>query len=167
MTLKEFNNLSLEAAKEQLFRCCGSTAWSKKLAAKIPFNSIEDLKIESDKIWATATKKSILEAFAQHPKIGENKALDKKFASTKEWASGEQSAVNLASDLVLKELAEGNVNYQKKFGFIFIVCASGKNASEMLEILKLRMQNPADLELKIAAAEQNKITHLRIDKLFL
>ena len=93
------------------------------------------------------------------------KSLEKKFA-TKEWASAEQSGVGGASVDVLNELAAGNSEYEKKFGYIFIVCATGKSAQEMLELLKKRLPNSPEAELKIAAREQNKITHLRIDKLF-
>ena len=91
--------------------------------------------------------------------------MQKKFA-TKEWASNEQSGVNEASDTILNELANRNEEYEKKFGFIFIVCATGKSASEMLELLNKRLPNTPDTEIKIAAREQNKITHLRINKLF-
>jgi 2-oxo-4-hydroxy-4-carboxy-5-ureidoimidazoline decarboxylase len=107
-----------------------------------------------------------LEAFTHHPKIGDAKSLAEKFATTKEWASNEQSGVNEASILTLNKLAEGNKAYEEKFGYIFIVCATGKSASEMLSLLESRITNTPEVEIEIAMREQNKITHLRIDKLF-
>lgn len=166
MTLQHFNTSSLEHQKEELFKCCGSTTWSEQLSRETPFASMEELKTESDKIWFSCDKKDWLEAFTHHPKIGEVKSLEKKFASTAQWASGEQTSVNSASQNVLTELKDLNVEYEKKFGYIFIVCASGKSADEMLMLLKERLTNEPEDEIKIAMNEQNKITHLRIDKLF-
>jgi len=166
MTLDHFNNLSASQQKEDLFKCCGSTTWSEKLAHKSPFASIEKLKQLSDETWWQCEQKDWLEAFTHHPKIGDVKSLEKKFASTKEWASGEQSSVTTASQEVLHQLKGRNEAYEKKFGYIFIVCATGKSASEMLGLLNNRLLNSPNAEIKIAAQEQNKITHLRIDKLF-
>ena len=102
-----------------------------------------------------------------HPKIGEKVGEMNKHKATKEWAEQEQSGVKNANQNILDELDQTNKEYLTKFGYIFIVCASGKSASEMLELLKLRIDNKPDYEIKIAAAEQNKITNLRIDKLFI
>lgn len=166
MTLLEFNLLPKNKAKEYLFACCGSSNWAEQLADKLPFDSIPKLKMQSDEIWSGASREDIMEAFSHHPKIGDLKSLEKKFAATSHWASGEQSSVNAASEEVLKRLAQGNNDYENKFGFIFIVCATGKSAQEMLDLLEKRLPNSMDKELKIAAEEQNKITHIRIDKLF-
>ena len=166
MTLQYLNTLTSQQLKEQLFNCCGSTKWAEQLLRKLPFNSIEELKYVSDKIWFECEKKDWLEAFTHHPKIGNVKSLEKKFASTAQWASGEQVSINAASQNVLVELKELNDLYENKFGYIFIVCATGKSAEEMLKLLKQRLPNNPEEEIKIAANEQNKITHLRIDKLF-
>ncbi|MEO5571226.1 MAG: 2-oxo-4-hydroxy-4-carboxy-5-ureidoimidazoline decarboxylase, partial [Bacteroidia bacterium] len=166
MTIGEFNSLTVQQQKDELFKCCGCLAWVDNLSEKIPFDSIEKLKIESDGIWFSLNEKDWLEAFTNHPKIGDIKSLEKKFASTKLWASGEQLGVNIATQNVLKELKEMNDEYEKKFGYIFIVCATGKSAEEMLSMLKSRLKNSSEEEIKIASQEQNKITHLRIDKLF-
>lgn len=166
MIIQQFNSLSTQHQKEELFKCCGCTIWSEKLIQQSPFVSIEKLKQSSDEIWWQCDHKDWMEAFTHHPKIGDIKSLEKKFASTKEWASGEQSSVATASQDVLHQLKDGNDAYEKKFGYIFIVCATGKSASEMLELLNIRLLNSPDAEIKIAAEEQNKITHLRIDKLF-
>ncbi len=167
MTLNEFNILSESEARTELFKCCGSTRWSEIVASKRPFNSISELKIISDSIWNSCVETDWLEAFTHHPKIGDKKLLEQKFAATAKWAANEQSGVNETDKNVIEELAKGNEEYENTFGFIFIVCATGKTASEMLELLKARIKNTQEVELKIAAIEQNKITHLRIDKLFL
>ncbi len=166
MTLQHFNTLIPQHQKEELFKCCGCSKWVEQLSKILPLSSVEELKINSDKIWFALNQKDWLEAFSHHPKIGDVKALEKKFASTAQWASGEQASVNAATQNVLNELRELNEEYENKFGYIFIVCATGKSAEEMLSFLKLRLKNNPDEEIKIAAAEQNKITHLRIDKLF-
>lgn len=165
MTIKEFNQLSVAEAKAEVFKCCGSSYWATKLVDNRPFASTDDLKVTSDTIWISAEESDWKEAFTHHPKIGDVSSLQKKFA-TKEWASKEQSGVDGASMEVLNALANGNNEYEKKFGYIFIVCATGKTAQEMLEMLNKRLPNNPKDELKIAAKEQNKITHLRIDKLF-
>lgn len=127
---------------------------------------MEELKEISDILWEQTTESDWMEAFSHHPKIGDVKSLEKKFASTAAWASGEQASVNEASQEVIQKLAKGNEDYEKKFGFIFIVCATGKSAPEMLELLEIRLPHEREKELRIAANEQNKITHIRLDKLF-
>jgi 2-oxo-4-hydroxy-4-carboxy-5-ureidoimidazoline decarboxylase len=107
-----------------------------------------------------------LEAFEQHPKIGDINSLKKQYANTVAWASNEQAGVDAASDEVLQALAKGNDDYERKFGYIFIVCATGKSAGEMLELLQSRLTNDPESEIKIGAEEQNKITKLRLEKLF-
>ena len=166
MTIEQFNKFNIDQAQQLLFNCCGSTIWSTKLAARRPFHSIVELKTDADKIWLQCEELEWRDAFLHHPKIGDIKSLAEKFASTKQWASGEQSAVNTAAQNVLTELKGLNDEYEKKFGFIFIVCATGKSAAEILLLLKQRLPNNPEKEIKIAANEQNKITHLRIDKLF-
>ena len=108
----------------------------------------------------------ILEAFSHHPKIGANiETLRAKFQQTAGWSASEQASVSQASDAVLQALAQGNIDYEAKFGYIFIVCATGKSAAEMLNLLQARLVNtPAD-EIKLAAAEQAKITRIRLEKL--
>ena len=107
-----------------------------------------------------------LEAFSHHPKIGASlDLLREKFASTHGWSSAEQSAVTGASEETLAALRDGNIRYEKKYGFIFIVCATGKSAAQMLEILNSRMNHSYEQELQIAAKEQAKITHLRLEKI--
>lgn len=166
MTIHQFNKLSASVQKQELFKCCGCTSWSEELVNNLPFQSVEELKKKSDQTWFSLTEKDWLDAFTHHPKIGDIQSLEKKFVSTKQWASGEQAGVNIAKQNILEELKKGNEDYEKKFGFIFIVCATGKSAEEMLDLLKQRLNNTPEEEIKIASGEQNKITHIRIDKLF-
>ncbi|HEX8331635.1 MAG TPA: 2-oxo-4-hydroxy-4-carboxy-5-ureidoimidazoline decarboxylase [Segetibacter sp.] len=166
MTLAEFHSLNDEEKKELLQRCCGSSAWVDKMLAAFPVEDLEDLFIKAENKWKDCKKEDWLEAFEHHPKIGDINSLKAKFANTAKWAEGEQSGVNETSQQVLEALAEGNKAYEDKFGYIFIVCATGKSAEEMLRILTLRLQNDPEDELRIAVAEQNKITKIRLEKLF-
>jgi len=165
MNLAELNNLSALELLPELGRCCGCKRWSEKLIAGRPFRSQEHLYQSSDQIWSKLSYADWLEAFNHHPKIGDLSALKAKFASTSEWAAGEQRGVALADDKVIEALATGNDAYEKKFGYIFIVCATGKSAAEMLALLQDRLANCAEDEIKIAMQEQNKITRLRLEKL--
>lgn len=165
MTISELNELSMTERYEKLLLCCGSAAWASQLNESFPVASFDHMLERSDAIWANVSKEDAMEAFSHHPKIGDIKSLEKKFASTKEWAGNEQSGVNTATHDVLRALSKGNEDYEQKFGYIFIVCATGKSADEMLTLLHKRLPNDAELEWKIAAAEQNKITHIRLNKL--
>lgn len=131
-----------------------------------PFASADALLSQADEIWSHLEKPDYLEAFRHHPEIGENLAeLRSKFARTAELSLGEQAGVTTASEATLLALRHGNQAYRERFGYSFIVCASGKSASEMLALLEQRLPNTADSELGLAAAEQAKITHLRLEKL--
>jgi 2-oxo-4-hydroxy-4-carboxy-5-ureidoimidazoline decarboxylase len=166
MRLGEFNKLSIIQAKNELLKCCGSNSWADKVMEQFPFSSINTIKSISDIVWFSCKKTDWLEAFSNHPKIGEKASDNSTFQSTKNWAENEQSGVQNAKSDLLSKLAEGNKHYADKFGFIFIICATGKSAEEMFENLNQRMNNDIEKEIRIAAEEQNKITHLRIDKLF-
>lgn len=163
--IEKLNNLSAEQAEQEFFKCCGSTTWAKEMAIARPFTSLENMFLISDTIWSKATEDDGLEAFTHHPKIGDRSNLEKKFASTSAWAGNEQAGVKSANDEVITLLAEGNQLYEKKFGFIFIVCATGKSAQEMLDLLNARIGNNRSEEIKIAMEEQNKITKIRLEKL--
>lgn len=165
MSLSEINSLNEPAARQLLTTCCGSARWVDDLLAARPFLHEDDLISKATKCWNSTTEKDWLEAFRHHPKIGDLENLKKKFAATQHLAGAEQSAVNTASEATLRSLAEGNEAYEKRFGFIFIVCATGKSAEEMLALLEQRIHNDRDAELRIAAAEQHKITLLRLKKL--
>ncbi len=165
MTLEELNTLDPHQLKEELATCCGSSTWVKMIATYFPADSLEELLEEAEAMWYECSEDDWKEAFAHHPKIGYVESLTKKFASTAQWASGEQSGVNVATASTIEALAEGNRLYEEKFGYIFIVCATGKSAEEMLGLLKSRLSNNPNEEIQMAAAEQNKITQLRLQKL--
>lgn len=166
MKLVEFNKLEEEQMRDELLKCCGSVRWANLMLQSYPFISLNEMKKKATMIWyEQCTEEDWLEAFSHHPKIGDVKSLQEKFSSTKEWAGNEQSGVQSASENVIEELAKGNKKYEDKFGFIFIVCATGKSAEEMLQLLKQRLPNNYEDEIKIAMEEQNKITHIRLEKL--
>jgi 2-oxo-4-hydroxy-4-carboxy-5-ureidoimidazoline decarboxylase len=119
----------------------------------------------AEEIWYSCKEDDWKEAFTHHPKIGDIDSLKEKFTSTAQWASGEQSGVNVAAQDILEALVTGNNMYEKKFGYIFIVCATGKSAKEMLDLLLARLRNDPQKEIQIAMGEQNKITKLRLEKL--
>ncbi|MEQ1675236.1 MAG: 2-oxo-4-hydroxy-4-carboxy-5-ureidoimidazoline decarboxylase [Chitinophagaceae bacterium] len=165
MTLHEFNILPKEQLIEELTRCCGSAAWVNKMLPFIPADDMVELLEDAEAQWYECSPDDWKEAFSHHPRIGDVESLTKKFASTAQWASGEQSGVAAASGKTIEELAEGNRLYEEKFGYIFIVCATGKSAEEMLSLLQARLPNTPAAEIEIAAEEQNKITKLRLQKL--
>ncbi|REJ82894.1 MAG: 2-oxo-4-hydroxy-4-carboxy-5-ureidoimidazoline decarboxylase [Bacteroidetes bacterium] len=166
MDISEFNSKNEEQIREELSRCCGSRNWVNCMLSSRPFNGLDQMLEIADKCWEQTNEEDWLESFHHHPKIGDIESLAKKFASTSNMAGDEQSGVKNADMKILQALAEGNRDYEEKFGFIFIVYASGKRAEEMLGILNERMNNDRYSEIRIAAAEQHKITRLRITKMF-
>jgi len=165
MTLAALNALAPGARAVALATCCGATAWVASLNAQFPFGSAAALYAAAERTWQHLAAADWREAFAHHPKIGDVSALKEKFASTATWAAGEQGAVKQASDETLAALAAGNEAYEQKFGYIFIVCATGKSAAEMLALLQARLPNEPRQEIHIAMSEQAKITRLRLEKL--
>jgi OHCU decarboxylase len=158
MTIDALNHLEREAAEAEFTRCCGSTAWVRSMAAARPFASLDALVRAGDVIWRALAPGDWLEAFAAHPKIGEQ-------ARGPSWSDREQSGMQTAGDDFRRRLAAGNEDYQSRFGYIFIVCATGKTAAEMLAALEDRLTNDPGVELRVAAEEQRKITGLRLAKL--
>ena len=148
-----------------LMRTCGSTAWAARMEAARPFGERSALMSAAEREWGRASREDILEAFSHHPRIGDRESLRARFPATHAWSGDEQKGASEASDAVLDALAQANRDYEAKFGHIFIVCATGKSAGEMLSLLRERMQNEADAEIRVAAFEQMKITRLRLDKL--
>jgi 2-oxo-4-hydroxy-4-carboxy-5-ureidoimidazoline decarboxylase len=165
MTLEELNSLSPRDCVTLFRQCCGSVRWAQAMRDRRPFQSARHLYEVAEEIWNGLAPEDWNEAFAHHPKIGDITSLRKKYRDT--GASREQSGVRGAPERTLKALAEGNNLYEAKFGYIFIVCASGKSADEMLAILNKRLGNIPSEEMKIAAREQAKITRLRLETLLL
>jgi len=160
------NALAEPAAAEALWQCCGSERWVAALLAARPYASTYALHDHAERIWQSLGEGDYLEAFAHHPQIGEDlAALRQRFASTHALAAGEQAGVQGADEATLLALREGNRAYRERFGFIFIVYATGKSAAEMLKLLQERIVNEPAAEILLAAVEQAKITRLRLDKL--
>ena len=166
MTTAEFDQLAQEKKKVLLEQCCGSSTWINKMLDSSPVKSLSELLELAEEKWYECNRKDWLEAFEHHPMIGDINSLKKKYANTLTLAASEQSGVNSATEETLRELSEINKAYQKKFGYIFIVCATGKSADQMLLLIMQRFENDQETEIKIAMEEQNKITKLRIEKLF-
>jgi OHCU decarboxylase len=157
--------MSPRQAEEELLKCCGSKNWAHQMVAARPFASLDELITGADRIWWLLNPQDWLEAFHSHPKIGEKKAAAEVAVEAQRWSEDEQSSIRNAAQQILDELADLNRAYENKFGYIFIVCASGKTSEQMLTILRVRLENNVDDELRIAAAEQAKITELRLKKL--
>lgn len=165
MNLEQLNQLNKHELLKTLETCCGARVWCTTMAHFQPYDSAEMLHDICDAIWQELDDEDFLEAFTHHPMIGDIDALKEKFQNTAAWAGDEQQGSNTASDATLLELQTANQAYLAKFGFIFIVCATGKSAQQMLQLLRERMGNKYAEELQIAANEQLKITHLRLKKL--
>lgn len=159
------NRASEPEAVARLARCCGATRWVHAMLQRRPFASTEALLEAADQAWDELGANDYLEAFTHHPRIGADlAALRARFAGTADLSRAEQAGVAAADDEVLEALRVANEAYLARFGYIFIVCATGKTAAEMLALLRARLANaPAD-ELAVAAAEQAKITKLRLQK---
>lgn len=157
MTLAELNALPTEAARKALETCCGSQRWSAAVAERRPFASVEHLQMVADEEWRKLAYHDWLEAFSHHPRIGDRKASG--------TAKSEQSGMANAPAPMLREFERLNRLYEEKFGFVFLIFASGRSAEEMLDALETRILNREDVELKNAAGEQAKITRLRLEKL--
>jgi 2-oxo-4-hydroxy-4-carboxy-5-ureidoimidazoline decarboxylase len=151
------NELDSGACADALRRCCGSEAWIRMMVSARPFASRDDLLQRGDRIWKSLGRDDWLQAFAAHPRIGSRGARG--------WAAGEQAGAKEAGSSLRTRLSALNREYESRFGYIFIVCATGKSAAEMFTLLESRLENEADTELRVAAEEQRRITRLRLEKL--
>ena len=163
--MASLNSLSPSQAEEEFLKCCGSKNWARQLTSARPFASLNELFAAAERVWWSLDSQDWLEAFHSHPKIGEKKAAASTAAEAQQWSEDEQSGIRDSAQQTLDALAKLNQTYEEKFGYIFIVCASGKSSEEMLAILRDRLKNNAAEELRIAAGEQAKITELRLRKL--
>jgi 2-oxo-4-hydroxy-4-carboxy-5-ureidoimidazoline decarboxylase len=154
---QEIDRVNPEQARELLRGCCGARRWLEGMLARRPFGSRNALLTSAREVWRALSPDDWREAFAQHPQIG-----DRESVARRDFSAREQAGVDAAAPEVLTTLAEANHEYQEKFGYIFIVCATGKSADEMLAILRERLQNDPDDEIRIAAEEQARITELRL-----
>lgn|SRR5687767_107964 len=165
-TLAWLQALPADDALKEFLKCCGSERWAQAMVQLREYaTTVEGLTLLANEMWWMLDHSDWLEAFHSHPKIGEKKAAEPVATQSKEWSGQEQSGMREANQDTIDSLAQLNREYEEKFGFIFIVCATGKSAGEMLEILRERLRNEPDAELPIAAAEQAKITEIRLKKL--
>jgi 2-oxo-4-hydroxy-4-carboxy-5-ureidoimidazoline decarboxylase len=161
-TKMRIDSATPEDAREILTRACGASRWVDRMMARRPFGSERKLLFAARTEWFGLTEADWLEAFAHHPRIGDRASLEARFPATHDLSSKEQAGVSAARAETINALAEGNEHYFERFGFIFIVCATGKSAEEMLQLLRDRLPNDRATELRIAAEEQARITALRL-----
>jgi OHCU decarboxylase len=161
--LAAWNKADAAAAQNAMIACCGARRWAEGMIALRPIASIVELSEAADRIWRTMDEADWLEAFACHPRIGERKAAPATAQSTA-WSRVEQASTESATERLLAELAEGNEIYEQRFGVTYIVCATGKSAEEMLEILNHRLARDRATELREAAEQQRQITQIRLGK---
>ena len=164
MSLRLLNSAPRNTAASQLRQCCSSEEWVARMMQQRPFRDSDALHAAADSAWIGLGEQDYLEAFSGHPKIGDIQSLQKKYSDSANLARSEQSGVESASHDLLEKLSAANHAYEEKFGFIFIVCATGKSASEMLAILQGRLKRDRAAELKTACEQQRQIFHLRLDK---
>ncbi|HYN86721.1 MAG TPA: 2-oxo-4-hydroxy-4-carboxy-5-ureidoimidazoline decarboxylase [Pyrinomonadaceae bacterium] len=163
--LERLNALPDEDARSAMLSCCGSTRWAEALTGARPFANEDELLETADRAWQGLAREDWLEAFRSHPKIGERKAARGTGDEASRWSREEQRGAAEAEAATLERLARLNRVYEERFGHIFIVCATGRTAAEMLSALEARLANDAGEELKVAAREQQRITRLRLKKL--
>jgi len=166
MNYESFKALPPDEALNEFLKCCGSVKWAQAMVQlRQHATTVGGLVLLGNEMWLMLEPEDWLEAFRSHPKIGEKKAAAEVSTQSTQWSGQEQSEVQSAAQDTLDELAQLNREYEDKFGFIFIVCATGKSADAMLAMLRERLRNEPEAELRIAAAEQAKITELRLKKL--
>jgi len=162
MTVAELDRVSHARATEALGACCGSREWIAGMVARRPFGSIDRVRREAELIWNGLAREDWLEAFSHHPRIGETTSTQN--APGQAWSVGEQAGVAAAGDPVRRALQRVNQAYEARFGYIYVVCASGRSAEELLALARQRLTHQPDEELRVAAAEQLKITLLRLNR---
>jgi OHCU decarboxylase len=162
--LERWNQLPVDEAVNEILPCCGSRAWARGMARRRPFQDDASVLAASDETWRSLDEADWMEAFASHPRIGESRAPQSASARSAAWSSQEQSQAAAADDAVRTALAEANREYERRFGRIFIICAAGKQGSEILQILRQRLQNEAQTEIREAAEQQRQISQIRLGK---
>jgi allantoicase len=163
--LERLNRVPERQLQRELLDCCGSREWARRMAARRPLTSAEHVYSAADELWQSLGAEHWLEAFHHHPRIGERRAKAKQSAKSRSWSAKEQSGMDRAPAETLAELEQLNRDYEARFGFIFIICASGKTPDQSLQALRQRLENQREAELRIAAEEQRKITRLRLERL--
>jgi 2-oxo-4-hydroxy-4-carboxy-5-ureidoimidazoline decarboxylase len=158
--LAAFNGLAGEAARRALVRCCSSARWADAVASGRPYDSVAALLRRSDQAAAGLAPADLIEALSGHPRIGERSGRD-----SDRWSSGEQAGLAGAAELTRRALADGNAVYEQRFGHIYLVCATGRSAGELLDLLQARLGNDAETEWRAVRSELKKINRIRLHKL--
>jgi len=159
------NRLRKKAALDAFLDCCGSRKWAERMTVNRPFETDAHLFSQADRVWSELDESDWLEAFEHHPPIGGKRPVTKQSPKASKWSAKEQFTAQHASSETLAQLAAENRTYFDKFGYVFLIFATGKTSEEILSALRERMQNNPAAEIRIAAEEQRKITRLRLEKL--
>ena len=162
--LARWNRLPVHQAEDEILPCCGSQAWARAISEKRPIRDAESLLTAHDEVWRSLAESDWREAFRCHPRIGEAAGPAAGSAQSAVWSEEEQGRAGLASTDVKDELAEANRTYEARFSRIFIVCATGRSAAEILGILRRRLGNDDAAELREAAEQQRQIAIIRLKK---
>ena len=162
---RSLNALTEADARAELLNCCASSRWADAMIAARPFASDAELFNAAERSWWALDRADWLEAFAAHPRIGNGVAAGPGHAATREWSRQEQGRAATASPDVRAALAAGNAEYERRFGHVFLICATGRPADEILAELRRRLENDPAEELREAAGEQAKVTRLRLARL--
>ena len=163
--LERFNRMPEPVAIDELLACCASRAWANSVAAARPFADADVLLQTAERVWWSLPPTEWLLAFAAHPRIGESAASRPQHGVGDRWSQQEQAGTAAASERTKAQLADANRQYEAKFGYTYIVCATGKSADEMFGLALSRLEHDPETELRVAAAEQAKITALRLQRL--
>jgi allantoicase len=163
--LGRFRRASTQGARKMLMDCCGSRAWVAEMLKHMPFSDTAHLLDTADKVWAGLAREDWLTAFRHHPAIGTQRGTKVQSPAARRWSKGEQSVALRAGAATLSALAKANGEYRAKFGYVFLICATGKTSEEILANVLERLPNDPEDELRIATEEQRKITRLRLEKL--
>ena len=168
-TLQRWNLLPIDEAAKEILPCCGSKTWAERMASRRPLADEAALFAASNETWRSLPRSDWMEAFQSHPRIGESRPSEPPAAEAQSvrsvaWSTQEQRDVTDANTAVKRALADANREYERRFNRIFIVCATGKSAAEILEILRRRLENNPETELLEAADQQRQITEIRLRK---
>jgi OHCU decarboxylase len=163
--LARLNAMPQKQAEAELLTCCGSREWAWRLVAMRPFRTEPILMDAAHEVWWSLDREAWMEAFRGHPRIGERKAEAGQTAREQGWSRGEQAGMDAAADATRAAMAELNRRYEARFGHIYLVCAAGMTADELLETLEQRLHHSPETEILVAAGEQAKIIRMRLEKL--
>src|SRR5215469_7272037 len=160
-----FNELPAGTARQALLECCSAPGWAEQMAAARPYASARDAIQRSGAIVATLTVTDLIAALAGHPRIGERPEAGDDLQQSAVWSSREQSGVDPGDTATRRALAEGNRQYEQRFGHIYLVSAAGRTGPELLDVLRDRLQNDPEDEWQVVRSELQKINALRLQRL--